>query len=73
MNARRLVDDEALLAEELPTGLFGGPPPALPYTAAVDPRAAEHVAELKAALDAHDAYVRRGHLRLVVDAERAAS
>lgn len=58
----------AVLAEELPTGLFGGPRPAPPVrTRAIDPLAAQHVADLLAALDAHDAAEarRRGRLRLV--------
>lgn len=63
----------AVLAEELPTGLFGGPRPAPPYTPAVDPDAAQHRADLLAALTAHDTDVRRAHLRLVTDDERAAS
>ncbi|MEC3993973.1 hypothetical protein VSR01_10630 [Actinacidiphila sp. DG2A-62] len=67
-------EQAAVLAEELPTGLFGGgrPTPAYPPVPA-DPRAAEHRADLLAALDAHDADLRRAHLRLVVDAEQAVS
>jgi hypothetical protein len=63
----------ALAAEELPTGLFGGPRPAPAYPAAIDPCAAEHVADLLAALDVHDADLRRAHLRVVAADERAAS
>lgn len=67
----RIQQIAAVLAEELPTGLFGGPRPAV--RADIDPCAAEHVADLLAALDAHDADVRRTHLRVVADDERAAS
>lgn len=63
MNGRPLP--AALAAEELPTGLFGGPRPAPACTAPVDPCAAQHVADLLAALDAHDADLRRAHLRLI--------
>ena len=62
----------AVLAEELPTGLFGGPRPA-PRTTAIDPCAAQHVADLLIALEGHDADMRRAHLRVVPDDERAAS
>jgi hypothetical protein len=66
--------DAALFAEELPTGLFGDGEPAPKYPVVpADPRAAEHCADLLAALDAHDADMRRAHLRLVADTERAAS
>lgn len=63
----------AVLAEALPTGAFGGPRPAPPAEERpADPRAAEHVAELLAALDAHDADLRRRHrLRLVTDEDAA--
>lgn len=41
-----------VLAEELPTGLFGGPRPHPPIEERpVDPHAAEHRADLLAALD----------------------
>lgn len=67
-------EQAAVLAEELPTGLFGDrlPPRTYPVVPA-DPRAAEHCADLLAALDAHDADMRRAHLRLVADTQRAAS
>jgi hypothetical protein len=67
-------EQAAVLSEELPTGLFGDRLPARAYPAVpADPRAAEHCADLMAALDAHDADLRRAHLRLVADTERAAS
>jgi hypothetical protein len=61
------ADLDAVFAEELPTGLFGGtrPRPRIEERP-IDPRAAEHVADLMAALDAHDAGLRDTRLRLVL-------
>jgi hypothetical protein len=76
---------DALYDEVWPTGSFGGrriqpSVDELPLEERLlieerpaDPYAAEHVAELLKALDEHDADLRRGHLRLVADDERAAS
>lgn len=71
---------DAVLDEELPTGSFGGRRPQPPAEQQpfleerpADPHAAQHVADLLQALDEHSADLRRGHLRLVADDDRAAS
>lgn len=64
---------ERLLAEELPTGTFGASRPAQTPSRASrrptgpDPRAAEHRAELEAALDSWQHSRPRRHLRPVPD------
>lgn len=63
---------ERLARELIPTGRFGGPAPTAPGPTAPS-LAALHVAELEAALDAHDADLRaartqRRHLTPVLDA-----